>query len=166
VGLERGPHRLVSTTEELLGRKGSGSGLESREYCRWDPSRWARGTLYPRKLVLTSSTNGGRSVDVVRSRTQATEFFQPHCGPVIDSASNINEYQDFPGKKWRPAHKADKLTAIYELMSGKCGSLDVSQTYRPTRPVARIAYLHLVRNRWPCLRGVSSLMLCCYCWWL
>jgi hypothetical protein len=31
VGLERGPLILVSTTEELLGRKGSGSGLENRD---------------------------------------------------------------------------------------------------------------------------------------
>jgi hypothetical protein len=31
VGLERGPLRLVSTIEEELGRKSSGSGLESRE---------------------------------------------------------------------------------------------------------------------------------------
>jgi hypothetical protein len=40
VGLERGPLGLVSTTEELLGRKISGSGLESRKYGRRDPSRW------------------------------------------------------------------------------------------------------------------------------
>jgi hypothetical protein len=39
VGLERGPLRLVSTTEELLGRKSSGSGLEKGEYGRRDPSR-------------------------------------------------------------------------------------------------------------------------------
>jgi hypothetical protein len=32
VGLERGPLSLVSTAEELLERKSSGSGLESREY--------------------------------------------------------------------------------------------------------------------------------------
>jgi hypothetical protein len=32
VGLERGPLSLVSTTEELLERKISGSSLESREY--------------------------------------------------------------------------------------------------------------------------------------
>jgi hypothetical protein len=38
VCLERGPHGLVSTYEELLGRKSSGSGLESRDYCRKDPS--------------------------------------------------------------------------------------------------------------------------------
>jgi hypothetical protein len=29
---------------------------------------------YPQKLALTSLTSGGRSVDIVRSRTQATEF--------------------------------------------------------------------------------------------
>jgi hypothetical protein len=39
VDLERGPLSLVSTIEELLGRKSSGSGLESREYGRRDPSR-------------------------------------------------------------------------------------------------------------------------------
>jgi hypothetical protein len=39
VGLERGPLSLVSTTEELLVRKSSGSGLEGREYGLRDPSR-------------------------------------------------------------------------------------------------------------------------------
>jgi hypothetical protein len=67
VGLEQGPLSLVSTTEELLGRKSSCSGLENRDYgCResitlttWHPlsTSWH----------LSSSTSGGRS------RTQATE---------------------------------------------------------------------------------------------
>jgi hypothetical protein len=39
VGLEWGPLSLVSTTEKLLERKSSGSGLERREYGRRDPSR-------------------------------------------------------------------------------------------------------------------------------
>jgi hypothetical protein len=34
VGLERSPLSLASTTEELLGRKSSGSGLENRDYGR------------------------------------------------------------------------------------------------------------------------------------
>jgi hypothetical protein len=34
VGLERGPLSLVSTSEELLERKSSGSGLEKRDYGR------------------------------------------------------------------------------------------------------------------------------------
>jgi hypothetical protein len=45
VGLEWGPLSLVSTTEELLRRKSSGSGLESQEYRRRDPSRSPRGIL-------------------------------------------------------------------------------------------------------------------------
>jgi hypothetical protein len=74
VGLERGPLSLVSTIEGLLGRKSRSFVLESRKYDRRDPSRWPRGTLYPQKLVLTSSTSGGRSAGIVRSMTQATEF--------------------------------------------------------------------------------------------
>jgi hypothetical protein len=75
VNLERSPLSLVSTTEELLGRKSSGSGLEIREYGRGDPSRSPSDTLYPQNLVLTSSTSCGRSDGIVRSRTQDTEFF-------------------------------------------------------------------------------------------
>jgi hypothetical protein len=74
VGLERGPFSLVSAIEELLGRKGTGSGLKSQEYGRRDPSRWPRGTIYPQKLALTSRTSGGRSVGIVLSQAQGTEF--------------------------------------------------------------------------------------------
>jgi hypothetical protein len=74
VGLERGPLSLVSTTEELLDRQSSGSCLENREYGRRDPSHWPRGTLYLQKLAITSPTSDGRSVSIVRSRTQTMEF--------------------------------------------------------------------------------------------
>jgi hypothetical protein len=74
VGLERGPLSLVSTIEELLGRKNSCSSIESQEYGRRDPSRLPRDTFYTQKLSLTSLTRSGRSVGIVRSRTQATEF--------------------------------------------------------------------------------------------
>jgi hypothetical protein len=40
------------------------------------PSRWPRGTFYPNKLAITSPTRGGRSVGIVRSRTQTMEFFE------------------------------------------------------------------------------------------
>jgi hypothetical protein len=73
VGLERGPFSLISTIKELLERKSSGSGRESREYGRRDPSRWPRGILCPHKLAITSPKHGGRSVGIVLSRTQATE---------------------------------------------------------------------------------------------
>jgi hypothetical protein len=74
VGLERSPLSLVSTTEKVLERKSSDSGLERREYGRRDFSRLPRGTLYPQKLALTSPTSGGRSVVIVRSRTKAMEL--------------------------------------------------------------------------------------------
>jgi hypothetical protein len=54
--------------------RSSGSCLENREYGRRDPSRWPRGTFYLQKLAITSPTSGGRSVGIVRSRTQTMEF--------------------------------------------------------------------------------------------
>jgi hypothetical protein len=74
MGLERGPINFVSTNEEQPGRKSSGTGLETREYGRSDPSPWPRGTFYQQELTLTSLTSGGRSIGIVRSRTQGTEF--------------------------------------------------------------------------------------------
>jgi hypothetical protein len=74
VCLERGPFSLVSTTEELLGKNSSGSGLEIREYYCKDPLHWTRDTFYQQKMTLTSATSGGTLVGIVRSRTKATEF--------------------------------------------------------------------------------------------
>jgi hypothetical protein len=75
VGLERGPLSLVSTTEELLRRKGSNSGLENREYDRRGSATLTiRQTSIRKCCQLTSPTRGGRFVGIVRSRTKATEF--------------------------------------------------------------------------------------------
>jgi hypothetical protein len=54
VGLERGPLSLVSTIEELLERKSSGSDLEIREYGHRDPSCWPRDTPLYAKNVGTN----------------------------------------------------------------------------------------------------------------
>jgi hypothetical protein len=76
MGLERSLLSLVSTTEELFGRNSSGCGLESREYGRRERSvtltTWHP---LPQTLTLTSPTSGSRSVGIVRSRTQVSEFF-------------------------------------------------------------------------------------------
>jgi hypothetical protein len=71
------------------------SSLENREYGRRDPSRWPRDTIYPQKLALISPTSGGRSVGVVRSRAQATEFsffyflVVSHTGPWFVNALRL-----------------------------------------------------------------------------
>jgi hypothetical protein len=55
----------VSTTEELLGRKSSGSGLEIREYGRRESvtlTMWF--PLSAKKLGPSSPTSGGRSVGI------------------------------------------------------------------------------------------------------
>jgi hypothetical protein len=51
----------MSTIEELLGRKGSGSGQENREYGRRDPLRWLRDTPLPTKFG-TNLPNKPRSL--------------------------------------------------------------------------------------------------------
>jgi hypothetical protein len=79
VGLERGPLSHVSATEDLLGRKNSGSSLESREYGLGIHHADHAIPLYPQKLELTSPTSGGGSVGIVRSRTQTTEFVWSLC---------------------------------------------------------------------------------------
>jgi hypothetical protein len=67
-------------------QRSTGQNLPSDLYCfpvlwfprGWElqyPSRWPRGTLYPQKLAITSPTSGGRSVGIIRSRTQTMEFF-------------------------------------------------------------------------------------------
>jgi hypothetical protein len=70
--LSLGPLSLVSTTEELLGRKvaapvykaeNTAVGIRRTDYAT---------PLYPQKLALTSPTSCGRSVGIVRSRTKAT----------------------------------------------------------------------------------------------
>jgi hypothetical protein len=60
VDLERGPLSL-STIEELLEIKSNGSGLENREYCCRDPSRWALDTPLSAK-VGTSVADKRRSL--------------------------------------------------------------------------------------------------------
>jgi hypothetical protein len=72
--MERGPFSLVGTTEELLGRNSSVSDLENRDTAVGIRRADYATLLYPQKWALTSPTSGGRSVGIVRSQIQATDF--------------------------------------------------------------------------------------------
>jgi hypothetical protein len=78
VGLERGPLSLVSTTEELLGRNSSGSGLEIREYGVGIRHADVVEPFIRKKLALTSLTSGGRSVGIGPLRTKVAFFLAKH----------------------------------------------------------------------------------------
>jgi hypothetical protein len=74
VGLERVPLSLVSTIEEFLKVKIPApvykTEITAVRICHTDNAT----PLYLQKLALTSPTSGGRSVGIVRLRTQAMEF--------------------------------------------------------------------------------------------
>jgi hypothetical protein len=96
--LELGPLGLVIIIEELLERKSSSTGLENR-----DQGRRGSSALTARHPFLSTKTNigtnfadkGRRTVCIVRSQTQATDFVfvlfvlsEPSVGGLRKSARN------------------------------------------------------------------------------
>jgi hypothetical protein len=71
--LERGPLSLVSTTEELLERKSSDSGLNS-ENTAVGIGHSDYATILFAKVGTNFADKWRSLVGIVRSRTQATEF--------------------------------------------------------------------------------------------
>jgi hypothetical protein len=64
------------------------SGIESREYGRGNLLPWPRDTFFPQKLALTLPASDGRSVGIVLSRTNATEFFS-HANVNLPSLADV-----------------------------------------------------------------------------
>jgi hypothetical protein len=73
-GLERGPLSLVITTEELLEKRSSGSGLENPRLTAVGIRCADHVTPSTHKSRHYFADSGGLSVGIVRLRTKATEF--------------------------------------------------------------------------------------------
>jgi hypothetical protein len=60
---------------------------------------------------------------------------------TLESTQTLAEIStsNLPGGKGRPARKVDNSPPSLSELSGKCGSLDVSQRYGSPRPVTRMA---------------------------
>jgi hypothetical protein len=76
---------------------------------------------------------------------QFTESFQPHWAlgitqPLKEMSIRSIEIM-FLGSKMRPVRMADKLTAMCEQIVLQCAIFNISQPYRPPRPVTRIAFV-------------------------
>jgi hypothetical protein len=78
VDLEQGPLSLVSTTEELLDRKIAAPVLKTENTAVGIRHADHVAPSIRKKLAITSPRSGGRSVGVVRSRTQTMDFFLIH----------------------------------------------------------------------------------------
>jgi hypothetical protein len=74
VGLERGPLTFVSTTEELLHRKVAAPVHKTENTAVGNRHSDHVAPSISKKLAVTSPTSCGRSVGIVRSRTQTMEF--------------------------------------------------------------------------------------------
>jgi hypothetical protein len=83
-----------------------------------------------------------RGFEVIEFFDVVPNFFQPHYGPGDDSASNRNEYQNvFLGVKRCRCVKLTTSPPCVSDLARKCGILDISQPYGPSRSVTGIDLL-------------------------
>jgi hypothetical protein len=132
------------------------------------PSRWPRGALYPQKLVLTSPTSGCRSVGIVRSWSQATEFSL--CGffnAEIECSLQVN--YETRGIAYKSCVSFSFPLRVYGLVPGIWDECPNSAFKGTTFPTSTNHFQHsaadLVTKNKPHTFGTfSSLFLCTLFW--
>jgi hypothetical protein len=92
VSLERIPLSLVSTTEELVDRKVADPVYKIENTALGIRHADHVATYIRKKLAITSPTSGGRSVGIVRSRTETMEIFLPCICTVDPCCSETSRY--------------------------------------------------------------------------
>jgi hypothetical protein len=101
VGLERGPLSLMSTTEELLGRKSSGFGLESREnrcgdLLHWPPHFY---NTYRHNSLSYKPEDSGFETQWGERILSIHLILPTALGPGVPSTSNRNGYKKQTNKE-------------------------------------------------------------------
>jgi hypothetical protein len=111
----------VRTTEELLEGKVAAAVYKTEINDRGNPLCWARDSLYPQKLALTSPTSGGRSVGIFRSRTKATEFsFRPIRSTKIMKMTQVYDMWTVNILHWRNSVTGTILVMALLLVFQRC----------------------------------------------
>jgi hypothetical protein len=99
----------------------------------------------PFEAIDTEKASSSRIRDITECNNWPTQHicktqsFQPHYCPGIDSASNRNEYRKSSwGVKGDRHVRLKNSPPSVSRLSGKCGSLDVSQSNEASQPVTGI----------------------------
>jgi hypothetical protein len=131
--------------------------------CKWSKTEYAAshsGNMYHisvTEIRISRDHNYNMHGYAVESQS-----FHPHYGPGVDSTCNRNEYKE---SSWDvKGGRRVRLTTLppsVRRLCRKCGTLDVSQPYEPSRHVTGIAYPFYVVSSYAVYLGYPSTIEIC-----